>query len=360
MSLLPHFILKPVKDRGLVIVTLLVYLGLSLFIDNIMINLSSRSETIIPIIEKNRFYYNLIPAVFFVFINIALILLFNQNAKYEKILQEQRSTLLEQNTDLENTLNQLHQAQAQLIQSEKLAALGTLTAGVAHEINNPLNFISVSLQQIRNLIKDIESHSSIDKESFKEFSKTFDALLGFAEEGASRTSEIVKKLGTLKSIDNSKKSPTNLKKLIDSAYKLLFDSKIPELQYVNSLTENISIKCQKESLQKAFINIFTNANEAMNSTGRVKKCKIEVSGEMQTINKIEYITVSITNNGPAIPETELPYIFDPFFTTKQDKAANGLGLSEAYSIISQHDGSISAKNSNGHVIFKISLPIYNT
>lgn len=128
LCLIPHFILHPVRHRVLLYISLAVYLTLTLFIDSYLILLSDGAEKIIPIVIENRFYYRLIPMFLFLFVNLALRLLFVKNLQVRTVIEAQ---------------------QKDLIQSEKMASLGILTAGLAHEINNPLNFISGSLNALK-------------------------------------------------------------------------------------------------------------------------------------------------------------------------------------------------------------------
>lgn len=354
LSIIPHFILKPIKERFLLFFTLGFYFAIILLIDNVMIKLSAHSDTMIPFVEQHRFYYNLIPVIIFIFVNIALSLLFNQNNRYERQLHSQKEELENRNNELDATLKQLHETHSQLIQSEKLASIGVLSSGIAHEINNPLNFIAVSLDQIKTSMDDNNNKSLQESEDFKALKKTLAKLLAYAEEGVDRASNIVRKLGTLKKASTQKMSNANLRKIVQSAYEFLSSSERKKIEFNNTIHKDVQLNCQERSIQKLILNILINALEAR--TGKEEKLKINISGNMDLIDNKTYYSFFISNNGQAIPQEHLSSIFDPFFTTKQDIEAVGLGLSEAYSIATSHKGSISAVNTIEGVLFKVSIP----
>ena len=157
----------------ILIIILNVYFFLGLLIDNYLIFLSDGSETIIPFVMENRFYYNLIPVVIYIFVNLAIGLLFLKNIRYERIMRKQ---------------------QDDIIQAEKMASLGTFTAGIAHEINNPLNFISGSLHAINTLKSEYmkqEGETSPEKESLM---RQMDQIMEGSFEGVKRATDIISSL----------------------------------------------------------------------------------------------------------------------------------------------------------------------
>jgi len=372
-SLTPHLILHPQKDKILLTSILTVYFFLGLFIDNLMIHYSEMEEEIIPIVIENRFYYNLIPAIFFAFVNITIGLLFLQNNKYEtrlkmrrveleeknSTLSNQKEELLSINTNMDRTLKQLHETQSKLIQSEKLAALGTLSAGIAHEINNPLNFISGSLEEIGEIMKQ---HPEIFKNASENIDEDdpdqhFLELIQFAKEGVLRTTDIVAKLGLLKSRGSKSLKKTALTELIDSA---LIDFQVIIPQYIKiskNIPEDLHIECLVPEIQKVIQTILSNSINAIATKEIKDNEEISITAFQEIIEKKNYVTISISNSGPLIPQSEIHKIFDPFYTTKNIGEGVGLGLSVSYNTIHQHKGIISAENGTDQVLFKISLPV---
>ncbi len=333
-----------------------------------MIYFSEMEEEIIPIVIENRFYYNLIPAIFFAFVNLALGLLFLQNNKYETRLKMRRKELEEKNSILSNqkeelqsinanmdrTLNQLHETQSKLVQSEKLAALGTLTAGIAHEINNPLNFISGSLEEMEDILKQ---HPDLFKNyDENDLGEHYLELIRFAKEGVIRTTDIVTKLGSLKSRESKVLKRTNIVTLIKSA---LLDIQAFIPSFINITTEipdNLTIECWYPEIQQVVQTIITNGIDSISSKKEKDNEMISITAYQEIIEKKNYVTISISNTGPLIPQKEIHKLFDPFFTTKTQGKGIGLGLSGSFNTIQHHKGFISAENRNDHVLFKFSLP----
>ncbi|MCK4991972.1 MAG: hypothetical protein KAS29_15845, partial [Bacteroidales bacterium] len=170
LSLLPHFILHTQRDRVVLIITLVAYLLLAVFIASYMMLLKDGTEIIIPIILENRFYYGFIPVILYIFVNLALGLLFARNYQYEQIMIRQ---------------------QDDLIQAEKMGSLGVLTTGIAHEINNPMNFISGGLHAtstLKNELLKLDGKPSKEKNALYE---QMDKIIDNTLEGVERVTDIV-------------------------------------------------------------------------------------------------------------------------------------------------------------------------
>jgi len=242
ISLIPHFILHPVRHRWALVITLIGYFFLALLIDNYLIYLSDGSETIIPIVMENRFYYNFIPIIIFVFVNVATGLLLAKNLEYEEIMRKQ---------------------QKELLQAEKMASLGTLTAGIAHELNNPLNFISGSLHALNTLKSEylkLEKGKSSEKEKLI---KQIDQIIKSAFEGVKRATDIISSLKFFASPEQSEKKVNELNRLF---YPVLMgiDAKIPDaISLTKEIPPGLEILCYEEPLQQVFSNILDNALDAI-------------------------------------------------------------------------------------------------
>ncbi|MFC2129213.1 sensor histidine kinase [Bacteroidota bacterium] len=368
LSLIAHFTFKPRKEQVQLFTFLIIYLFLGLFIDNIMIALNEEQVEIIPIVQEHSFYYNLIPVLLYIFVNVALGLIFRQNDLYEsrlhhdgQVLEEtnqklsnQKQKLLEKNRDLDNTLKQLYEARDKLVQSEKLAALGTLTAGIAHEINNPLNFISVSLAEMATLVN--QHPDLFDNKSKIEQKNHYLNLMHYAEEGVDRVTEIVTKLGTLKSRKVHSTQNISIDELVHAAI-MEIQASIPSfINIVNDIPDKLRIDCKLVEVQQVVQNIISNAVDAIAGKKERQDEQIIITAYSETVENQKYVTISISNTGPLIPEKTIQKIFDPFYTTKSQGEGSGLGLSVSFNTIQENKGTITAENRENMVVFLISLP----
>ncbi len=336
LSLIPHFILHTARERRALISTLIVYLLLALLIDNYLIFFSNGSETIIPIVHENRFYYNLIPIVSYLFVNLALGLLFARNFRYEMIMRNQQNDLA---------------------QAEKMASLGTLTAGIAHEINNPLNFISGSLHAFNTLKSEwfkLEEGLTPEQEKLV---PQINQIMESSFEGVKRATGIISSLRFVASTGQEKKKIHDLDQIF---YSVLLDvtSKLSDhITLTKKIQPGVKVLCSEEPLQQVFSNVLDNAIDAINSKEPGEKGRIHVSVDEEKTGQHPVARISISNTGPAIPEEDIRQVFDPFFTSKKVGQGKGLGMTISYMIVDEHDGSIDVRNEDGEVVVDIILPL---
>ncbi|MEQ9467452.1 MAG: YfiR/HmsC family protein [Ekhidna sp.] len=283
--------------------------------------------------------------------------------------------LAEQKEDLARLLDELQDTQSQLVQSEKMASLGVLTAGIAHEINNAINFVYSGIQVLSNRfdeIKPVIAHASKldekDKDlqnSIKEFTKereeleydgaqaVIDQMISSIKVGAERTTEIVKGLRIFARSETEKKTKIDIHNDLDVAL-LLLNSRLKESVQINKkLADKLpEIEGYKGQLSQAFLNIINNALDAVAEKGSDGKVDIETK-----MNESE-IQVRIKDNGIGMSEADKQKIFDPFFTTKKVGAGTGLGLSITYGIVERHGGTITVNSKeNEGAEFVIKLPL---
>jgi signal transduction histidine kinase len=299
-----------------------------------------------------------------------------QNVVLEEKVSERTSDLESTNSKLKHLISELKETQSQLVQAEKMASLGQLTAGVAHEINNPINFVSANIQPLRYDVKDIldvlEMYDSIqDETSFREkkasiesFKKEIDLayskqevdeLLKGIEEGAKRTAEIVKGLKTFSRVDDSGVKASDLNEGIRSTLSVLRSS-IPAHYTINlDLTEDLPpVECMGGKINQVFLNIIDNGIQAMEENPPERPAVLTV----RTITAEEYVTIEICDTGEGMDENTRIRIFEPFFTTKEVGQGTGLGLSIVFKIIETHDGKINVKTEHGKgTKFILEIPI---
>lgn len=286
------------------------------------------------------------------------------------LLEQQREETEQKNRDLENTLNKLKEAQNQLVQSEKMASVGQLTAGIAHEINNPINFVSSNIGPLKKDLADIlsvlQQYDEIAAKSnngFEEVEKLKNEidfafvideirdLLKGIEEGARRTTEIVRGLRNFSRLDEDEQKLSDITQGIESAL-LVLKNELKNKTTVETDFGNIpQILCYPGKLNQVFLNILQNANQAIEKDGKIK---------VKTTMDKNWVYISIKDNGPGMQKEIVQHIFDPFFTTKEVGKGTGLGLSITFGIIKEHGGDIEVKSSPGKGSeFIIKIPYKN-
>ena len=287
-----------------------------------------------------------------------------QNIELERNVTERTSELTEMNDSLAETLEDLKSAQQQLIQSEKLASLGQLTAGIAHELNNPINFVTSSAQSLKRDFADlkevIETVAVLQPMSDQlsdelkvviqrmqdldiAFTlKEIDELLAGVVDGAERTAEIVSGLRIFSRMDGNQSSEANINELLTSTLIILRSNLKDEADVLTEFSENLpNINCQPGKLNQVFMNIITNAAQATMETQLIRsEREVRVRTRLVNDSGKQFIQVDITDNGVGMSEQKKSQIFNPFFTTKGVGQGTGLGLSIVKGILDDHDATI--------------------
>jgi len=253
--------------------------------------------------------------------------------------------LSKQNLALESTIEQLKETEMQLVQTEKLASLGRMSAGIIHEINNPLNFATTSLYSLRNKGK------SLAPEQQEEYAE----ILQDVEEGIKRVKTIVSDLRMFSHPDTEHCDQVKVAEVVASALRFLSNEWKQNVSVETVLAEQQLIWANKNKLIHVVTNLLQNALDAMKkkSFGN-EKPTIRISGRVENGSSI----LSFRDNGPGIDPEHLDKIFDPFYTTKDVGEGMGLGLSICYRIVQQYDGRISVKTEPGKFCeFTLEFPV---
>lgn len=285
-------------------------------------------------------------------------------------LDKQKKLTEEKNVELNEAMTILKEAQEQLVQSEKMASLGQLTAGVAHEINNPINFVSANIKPLKEDLAEIMQCIQLYEQAITEnkletfFEKVEEyknktgisfsieevkSLLRGIEEGAARTSEIVKGLRNFSRLDQNVVKKTKLNEGIESTLALLHSAYKDRVEIVKDLGQIPEVDCLPGQLNQVFMNIISNAVQAIPGEGKIF---------IKTWATDNLVKISIKDTGPGMSDETKKKIFDPFFTTKDVGKGTGLGLSISYGIIQKHNGKIEVESVKGEgAVFIITLPI---
>ena len=251
--------------------------------------------------------------------------LFQANNSLQKIYNDLQAN----NTELKETLDKLRQAQDQLLKSEKMASLGVLAAGVAHELNNPLNFIKGG---ITNLEIQASKDGKLDDTHFK---KSLDII----HEGVNRASVIIKGLGQYSRQSEKMSESCDLNKILDNCLTVLSSKLKYHVKIVRKYSqEPLFINGNEGKIHQVFINILSNAEQAIQGEGTITIATQKISTAVE---------VSISDTGIGISAENMKRLGDLFFTTKEPGKGTGLGLSISYKIVEEHGGKIKVESELG-------------
>jgi signal transduction histidine kinase len=283
--------------------------------------------------------------------------------------------------EVQKKAKEIKATQAHLMQQEKMASIGHLAAGVAHEINNPMGFVSSNLNTLKEYSKDTRplieryrSFLSVLKESLAakknqtniieeiehitKFGKEIDIdyiledipdLINESMEGAERIRKIVIDLKDFAHPGKEEPEFADINKNLDSTLNVVWN----ELKYKSEVTKDYGdlplVKCNPQQISQVFTNILVNAAQAIDKKGEIK---------ITTKNEGKSVKITISDTGSGILKENLSKIFDPFFTTKEVGMGTGLGLNVAYNVIKKHNGTIDVQSSVGNgTTFSIRLPV---
>jgi signal transduction histidine kinase len=302
-----------------------------------------------------------------------------QNIILEEKVNLRTKELQDTNLQLSEALNNLKDTQTQLVDAEKMASLGQLTAGIAHEINNPINFVKSNINPLRLDIGEIMSvlteydklHAAKDEGTFRQklyeieemkseleidyLQKEINNLILGIEDGAERTAEIVRGLRTFSRIDEAAIKKVNVHDGIDSTIVLLKNSMPHNLKIIKEFNANGNIECFPGKLNQVFMNILTNAIQAIKAKPIMSDEEVIAIETNDMAN--DQIQISIKDSGIGMTDEVKHHIFEPFFTTKDIGEGTGLGMAIVYKIVEKHSGKINIISSPGEgAEFIITLP----
>ncbi|MGD2182793.1 sensor histidine kinase [Lusitaniella coriacea] len=300
-------------------------------------------------------------------------------ATNQKLEREVRDRAIAE-TKLQQTLNKLTQTQSQLIQSEKMSALGELVGGIAHEINNPINFIHGNLIHARNYSQELlylidlyqeeypnpstTIQSEIDNLDLDFLREDLNKVLNSMQSGTQRIRQIVLSLRNFSRLDESELKEVDIHEGIESTLMILHSrlkakSNRPAIEIILDYAQLPKVLCYPGQLNQVFMNLLSNAIDSLEEQShKTSKSPPTITIQTRQKNK-QTVSIHISDNGIGIPDSIQPRIFDPFFTTKDVGKGTGLGLSISYQIIvEQHKGVLSCITSPGKgATFVLEIPM---
>ena len=286
-------------------------------------------------------------------------LLREQNVVLETQVNERTLELSEKNEELNTTLANLKSTQSQLVQSEKMASLGQLTAGIAHEINNSMNYATQRVQILKrdfvDLTQILEKYEEVysETEAYKSIVEVMNDLdydilqeeipesIDDIEDGINRAIDIAKGLKDFSRLDEVVFKKDSINDGITATLKML-KSKLTDIDVSTSLSEFPDIVCNIGKLNQVFMNVIDNAVDALNDVS-IKEAKLEVNTNLNA----DLVHIIIKDNGPGMPKEVIQKLFDPFFTTKEIGEGTGLGMSISLGVINEHKGTINVNSEVG-------------
>lgn len=262
-------------------------------------------------------------------------------------LMEQRAS--QRTRSLVTANHQLKASQTQLVQSEKMASLGQMVAGIAHEMNTPLGYVSSNLELISDFSKQIQgSQSAAAEVQNAALFKDMDSLLDDSVYGLRQMGELITGLRSFSRLDQSRQDEVSLNECIDSALTIARNVVRPKAEVIKNYDSDTLLRCVPSQINQVLLNLLTNAAQAIEHFGEIT---------ITTKGSDDYVDVYIRDTGKGMPEEVRSRIFDPFYTTKPVGEGTGLGLSISWQIIRQHRGIIKVRSVEGKgTVFVIRLP----
>jgi PAS domain S-box-containing protein len=288
----------------------------------------------------------------------------------EKLVADRTGEIQERNRRLEETIYQLKTTQSQLLQSDKMATIGQLAAGVAHEINNPIGFINSNLGTLKKYLLNLKDYcraadrmldggstdAAEELRQIKKFKKIdfiledVGSVIEESIEGTDRVKVIVQDLKDFSHQDQGKMIEYDLNKGIKSTLNIVWNELKYKAELIQELGDLPLVRCNPQQLNQVFMNLLVNAAHAIMGKGKIK---------VRTYALDDEAIVEVSDTGVGIPNENLKKIFEPFFTTKETGKGTGLGLSVSYGIVARHGGQIEIESEVGvGTTFRVRLPLH--
>jgi two-component system NtrC family sensor kinase len=268
------------------------------------------------------------------------------NARLEDRVHERTAQLEDANRELAQAYGELKSAETRLVHSEKMASLGRLVAGVAHEINNPVSFISTSVAPLTRRLQQAAAKAPPPAQGAL---REAEELAGIMARGAARTAAIVKDLRSFSRLGEAARKSVDLHDGLDVTLRLLEPRWRDRIAVHRDYGTLPLVECDPGQLNQVFMNLLANACDAIARAGNIW---------VTTRAAGDTVSVAIRDDGAGIPPAVLGRIFDPFFTTKAVGQGTGLGLAVSHAVVAAHGGRIDVESTPGAgSTFRVILPV---
>jgi signal transduction histidine kinase len=271
--------------------------------------------------------------------------------EYLTELEKSNQRLDEKNRELTRLYDELKQTETQLIQTEKMASLGQLVAGIAHELNNPIGFIYANIRQLKTYLEPIQKAARCkDKETvaLQDILQDLEGLIEDTVRGSQAVKALVNNLRTFSHLDQAEMTETNVHDGLETSLIIARPQLKDRITVVKDFQADGRIEAYPGQLNQLFLNLIVNAAQAIEGEGIIT---------IKTSNEADKLVIQIADTGPGIPEEVRSKIFDPFFSTKEIGEGMGMGLSISYAIVEKHKGEIGVDSVDGEgTRFTITLP----
>lgn len=356
-SLFPQLLVSPKKQPVLYVISMIYYFVLLVGLEYVLLYYAPAGLAVIPMIKGFWIFYKTATITIFLFVNSSVFYFkwINHTYEHQLIISKQELEANNQKLDIHleklRTTNQhLKATQQQLVHSEKMASLGVLTAGVAHEINTPLNFIATGSLLLKNALEDINVAHTLDDACNSQLTQGYEII----DKGIDQASFIVSSLMTFSYNGKSVKQYHSITKIIDSTLLFLKGKMPADIEIEKRFELNHEIPVYADKVHQVFVNIINNAlDELREMPQKVLSIHTYTSNDRNQ----KMATISIFNKGRQITDEIGQCIFDPFFTTKSITQGTGLGLSLSYNLMKEHNGHIYYVNHEDGVEFIVQFPV---
>lgn len=292
---------------------------------------------------------------------------------FQGALSKSVKLLIEEKEEQAKLIHQLEEAKDQLFQQEKLASIGQLAAGVAHEINNPVGYVSSNISTMTRyvdglfaLLDSYKSHESfMSKEAkaeidelksdlaFEDYRKDLDEIIYESKEGVGRVKQVVGDLKDFSHVGDAQFLPANLSAGIESTLNIINNELKYKTEVVREFDDVPEVECTISRINQVVMNLVVNAAHAIEEQGIITIRLFSPDAE--------HVCIEVEDNGKGIEEQNLAKLFDPFFTTKAVGEGTGLGLSLSYSIVETHNGELTVRSAVSEgTTFRVTLPVKHT
>ncbi len=270
-------------------------------------------------------------------------------------LRRFQRTMQERNSQLQTTIRELKETQSQLVHAEKMASLGTLTAGIAHEINNPINFICANAKLLQKRLAQIDSGERVfEAGEAADWREMVDGLM----DGSARIAEIVSSLETYARVDEDSMKIFAPRPNIEATARMFRHQIGSGIDFAISIEEpSAPIVANPGKVNQVLANLLSNAISVVAENPPGRACRIALRAGPQTREGRDWYAISVADTGPGVEPDKQERIFEPFFTTKPPGQGLGLGLSIASSIMAQHRGRLELESTPEGATFTALLPI---